>query len=144
MLRLKAKIRFNFRKERNEKMNNVLNNMLAQYDIKNTTDEINAMKEIIQEIVICGLSRGGFFNEAAFYGGTALRIFYGLNRFSEDLDFALIEPNKKFDLSKYFSFIEREVMAYGLNLKIMTKEGKCAYTLPIQTAKIRRKFLRKR
>lgn len=103
-------------------MNSVLNNMLAKYDIKNTTDEINAMKEIIQEIVICGLSRGGFFNEAAFYGGTALRIFYGLNRFSEDLDFALLKPNRDFDLSKYFPFIEKEVMAYGLNLNIITKE----------------------
>ena len=103
-------------------MNSVLKNMLDKYDIKNTEDEINAMKEIIQEIVICGLSRGGFFNEATFYGGTALRIFYGLNRFSEDLDFALLEPNKNFDLSKYFSFVEKEVLAYGLNLKIETKE----------------------
>ena len=103
-------------------MNSVLKNMLDKYDIKNTEDEINAMKEIIQEIVICGLSRGGFFNEAAFYGCTALRIFYGLNRFSEDLDFALLEPNKNFDLSKYFSFVEKEVLAYGLNLKIETKE----------------------
>ena len=56
-------------------MNNVLQNMLKKYDIKNTLDETNAMKEIIQEIVLCGLSRGGFFDEAAFYGGTALRIF---------------------------------------------------------------------
>ncbi len=103
-------------------MNNVLKNMLAKYDIKNTSDETNAMKEIIQEIVICGLSRGGFFNEAAFYGGTALRIFYGLNRFSEDLDFALLEPNKDFDLSKYFSYIEKEVQAYGLNLFVSAKE----------------------
>ena len=103
-------------------MNSVLNNMLAKYDIKNTLDEINAMKEIIQEIVLCGLSRGGFFNEVAFYGGTALRIFYGLNRFSEDLDFALLNPDKNFDLSKYFPFIEKEVAAYGLNLNIITKE----------------------
>lgn len=103
-------------------MNSVLQNMLSKYDIKNTTDETNAMKEIIQEIVICGLSRSGFFNEAAFYGGTALRIFYGLNRFSEDLDFALLEPNKDFDLSKYFSCIEKEVQAYGLNLTISEKE----------------------
>lgn len=73
-------------------MNNILKNMLNKYEIKDTYDEINAIKEIIQEIVICGLSRGEFFNEAAFYGGTALRIFYGLNRFSEDLDFALLEP----------------------------------------------------
>ena len=103
-------------------MKSVLNNMLAKYEIKNTTDEINAMKEIIQEIVICGLSRGGLFDEAAFYGGTALRIFYGLDRFSEDLDFALLKSNIDFDLSKYFSYIEKEVIAYGLNLKIMKKE----------------------
>ena len=108
-------------------MNNVLQNMLSKYDIKNTLDETNAMKEIIQEIVLCGLSRGGFFDEAAFYGGTALRIFYGLNRFSEDLDFALLEPNPEFDLSKYFPYIEKEVQAYGLNLsiseKVKTKES---------------------
>lgn len=103
-------------------MNTILNQMLKKYDIKNIQDETNAMKEIIQEIVICGLSRGGFFDEAAFYGGTALRIFYGLNRFSEDLDFALLKPNKNFDLTKYFSCIENEVQAYGLNLKIMEKE----------------------
>lgn len=103
-------------------MNSILKNMLDKYEIKNSIDETNAMKEIIQEIVICGLSRGGFFNEAAFYGGTALRIFYGLNRFSEDLDFALLKPNKDFDLSKYFPFIEKEVQAYGLNLSITEKE----------------------
>ena len=103
-------------------MNSVLQNMLSKYDIKNTVDETNAMKEIIQEIVLCGLSRGGFFDEAAFYGGTALRIFYGLNRFSEDLDFALLKPNLTFDLRKYFSFIEKEVKAYGLNLSINEKD----------------------
>ena len=96
--------------------------MLEKYEIKNIQDETNAMKEIIQEIVICGLSRAGFFDEAAFYGGTALRIFYGLNRFSEDLDFALLKPNKDFDLTKYFSYIEKEVQAYGLNLRVLAKE----------------------
>ena len=81
-------------------MNNIIEQMLYKYDIKNTNDEINALKEIIQEIVLSGLSRGNFFNEAAFYGGTALRIFYNLDRFSENLDFALLEPNKDFDISK--------------------------------------------
>lgn len=108
-------------------MNSVLQIMLSKYKIKNTIDETNAMKEIIQEIILSGLNRGGFFDEAAFYGGTALRIFYGLNRFSEDLDFALLKPNPNFDLSKYFSFIEKEVQAYGLNLtvseKIKTKDS---------------------
>ena len=103
-------------------MNNIIEQMLSKYDIKNTNDEINALKEIIQEIVLSGLSRGNFFNEAAFYGGTALRIFYNLDRFSEDLDFALLESNKDFDISKYFNYIEKELKAYGINLNITTKE----------------------
>ncbi len=103
-------------------MNNIIEQMLNKYTIKNINDEINALKEIIQEIVLSGLSRGGFFDEAAFYGGTALRIFYKLDRFSEDLDFALITPNKDFDLSKYFNNIEKELNAYGLNLVISSKQ----------------------
>ena len=67
-----------------------------KYDIENLYDHKNAMKEIMQEIVLCGLSRAGFFKYAAFYGGTALRIFYGLDRFSEDLDFSLEEKMEEF------------------------------------------------
>ncbi len=103
-------------------MNNIIEQMLNNYVIKNTNDEVNALKEIIQELVLSGLSRGGFFDEAAFYGGTALRIFHKLDRFSEDLDFSLITPNKEFDLSKYFGYIERELKSYGLNLEIKTKQ----------------------
>lgn len=103
-------------------MNNIIEQMLSHYEINNTNDEINALKEIIQELVLSGLSRGGFFDEAAFYGGTALRIFYKLNRFSEDLDFALVKPNKEFDLSKYFVYIEKELKSYGLNLEISPKQ----------------------
>ena len=103
-------------------MNNIIEQMLSKYEIKNVTDEINALKEIIQEIVLLGLSRSGFFDKAAFYRGTALRIFYKLDRFSEDLDFALISPNKDFDLSKYFSYIEKELKAYGLNMEVNTKQ----------------------
>lgn len=103
-------------------MNNVIKQMLSKYEIKNINDEINALKEIIQEIILSGLSRGGFFDKAAFYGGTALRIFYNLDRFSEDLDFALITPNKDFDISKYFVFIKKELQAYGLNLEISSKQ----------------------
>ncbi len=102
-------------------MNKILSEMLEKYEIKTDKDEINALKEIIQELVISGLSKSDFFNRAAFYGGTALRIFYDLDRFSEDLDFALVSPNKNFDLSAYFPFIEKEVSLYGLNLKVDTK-----------------------
>ena len=103
-------------------MNNVIEQMLAKYEVNNSVDEINALKEIIQEIILSGLSRGKFFEDAAFYGGTALRIFYNLDRFSEDLDFALIKPNKDFDLSKYFTYIDKELKAYGINLSINVKD----------------------
>lgn len=103
-------------------MNNIIEQMLSKYEIKNTIDEINALKEIIQEIVLSGLSRGGFFDEAAFYGGTALRIFYKLDRFSEDLDFSLVTPNQDFNLSKYFTYVEKELKSYGLNLEISIKQ----------------------
>ena len=83
-------------------MNTVIEQMLRKYDSKNIYDQKNAMKEVMQEIVLYGLSRAGFFREAAFYGGTALRIFYGLDRFSEDLDFSLMTSNPNFDLKAYF------------------------------------------
>ena len=102
-------------------MQQVLSQMLSKYQINNIEDKKNAIKEIVQEIVLCGLSRGGFFKEAAFYGGTALRIFYGLDRFSEDLDFSLITQNPNFDLTKYFPYIENETKSLGLNFRVTEK-----------------------
>ena len=103
-------------------MNTVIEEMLKSYQVDNIYDRKNAMKEIMQEIVLCGLSRAGFFKEAAFYGGTALRIFYGLDRFSEDLDFSLEQINLDFDLCSYFPVLEKEVKAFGLNVEIQKKE----------------------
>jgi conserved domain protein len=103
-------------------MSTVIEEMLKSYQVDNIYDRKNAMKEIMQEIVLCGLSRAGFFKEAAFYGGTALRIFYGLDRFSEDLDFSLEQINLDFDLCSYFPVLEKEVKAFGLNVEIQEKE----------------------
>lgn len=105
-------------------MNNAINNMLQNYQVKTIEDEKNVMKEIMQEIVLCGLSRAGFFNKAAFYGGSALRIFYGLDRFSEDLDFSLMVEDQNFNLESYFPTLIKEVRAYGLNVQIQNKEKK--------------------
>jgi predicted nucleotidyltransferase component of viral defense system len=103
-------------------MQQVLAQMLSKYQIRDIDDKKNAIKEIVQEVVLCGLSRGGFFKDAAFYGGTALRIFYGLDRFSEDLDFSLVSQNPEFDLTKYFSYIENETKSLGLNFSVSEKE----------------------
>jgi predicted nucleotidyltransferase component of viral defense system len=102
-------------------MNNILASMLSGYELRSDYDRKNAMKEIIQEILLCSLSRTDFFKHAAFYGGTALRIFYGLDRFSEDLDFSLAEHDSAFDLSSYLPALENEVRSYGLNLKAEVK-----------------------
>ena len=103
-------------------MNQIIDEMLKKYNAINILDKKNAIKEIMQEIVLCGLSRAGFFEKAVFYGGTALRIFYGLDRFSEDLDFSLKTPDLNFNFEKYFPILEREVNALGLNVKIEKKE----------------------
>lgn len=102
--------------------NTVLEQMLHRYDLKSDYDRKNAMKEIMQEIVLCGLSRGGFFKKASFYGGTALRMFYGLDRFSEDLDFSLMTKNPSFSLENYFAALQKEVNSFGLNVTIAEKE----------------------
>ncbi|MBC7694085.1 MAG: nucleotidyl transferase AbiEii/AbiGii toxin family protein [Burkholderiales bacterium] len=95
--------------------------MLSKYTIETTTDYTNATREVMQEIALAGLYRGGFFDVAAFYGGTCLRIFYGLERFSEDLDFSLLIPNRAFSLQPYFKAIETEFNALGIEIEIIEK-----------------------
>ncbi|MFT3741405.1 MAG: nucleotidyl transferase AbiEii/AbiGii toxin family protein [Gammaproteobacteria bacterium] len=108
-------------------MHEVISAMLVKYDCQNHQDYQNALKEIIHEIALLGLWRSKFFEKAAFYGGTALRILYGLDRFSEDLDFSLLKPDKKFQLNHYFSFLEAEISSFGfkvsINDKIKNKEA---------------------
>ena len=93
-------------------MSVAIEQMLKSYNVENIYDRKNAMKEIMQEIFLCGLSKAGFLKKAAFYGGTALRIFYGLDRFSEGLDFSLETPDIRFDLAAYFPVLEKEVRAF--------------------------------
>ena len=102
-------------------MNSVIEAMLAKYNPKNNEERENAIKEIIQEIALAGLSRGGFFKKAAFYGGTCLRIFHGLNRFSEDLDFVLLEKDSNFKIEDYFSALKKEFESYGIDMIIESK-----------------------
>ena len=103
-------------------MNSIIEQMLKPYEAQNLYDKENAIREVVQEIVLCGLSRAGFFQPAAFYGGTALRIFYGLDRFSEDLDFSLKISDPDFSLVSYLPALEKEVRSYGLNFNVETKE----------------------
>ena len=95
---------------------------LAEYQPKNRDEADQALREIIQEITLAGLYRSGFFEKAAFYGGTALRIFHGLERFSEDLDFSLLDVNPDFSLEPYLQSTVRELAALGIKVSIQDKE----------------------
>lgn len=95
--------------------------MLAQYDTTSTTASINALKEIIQEIILSSLSKTDFFDKAAFYGGTALRIFHNLNRFSEDMVFSLKEVDSNFSMDEYVVFAQQELNSYGFEMDFSTK-----------------------
>lgn len=103
-------------------MNNAIEAMLSKYNPTNTSERKSAIKEILQEIALAGLSRGGFFNKAAFYGGTCLRIFHGLNRWSEDLDFALISNDSDFKLDEYYPALEKEFKSYGIDISVEEKK----------------------
>lgn len=98
-----------------------LQRMLEQYDLNSLLDYKNAIKEIIQEIALLGLWRAKFFEKAAFYGGTALRIIHQLDRFSEDLDFSLLAPDPTFDLKDYEKAIQQELASLGFIAKVEKK-----------------------
>jgi predicted nucleotidyltransferase component of viral defense system len=102
-------------------MHNVVQTMLVKYNCQSERDYINALKEIFQEIALLGLWRAKFFEQAAFYGGTALRILYGLDRFSEDLDFSLLRQHTEFSLTKYSQAIVDELSAFGFKVQVEHK-----------------------
>lgn len=95
---------------------------LESYKPKNKEEAQSALREIMQEIALAGLYRSGFFDKAAFYGGTALRIFHKLDRFSEDLDFSLLQAEHDFSLEKYQDAIVNEFAALGMNVSISEKQ----------------------
>lgn len=99
----------------------MIQDWIAEYQPKTADDYKQALREIMQQLALAGLSRSGFFSKAAFYGGTALRIFYGLDRFSEDLDFSLLQEDENFNLEYYLKFIEDEFLAQGMVITIKTK-----------------------
>jgi len=97
--------------------------MLEKYDLSTADKTYEALREILQEIVLLGLSRAGFFDHAVFYGGTALRILYGLDRFSEDLDFSLLAPDENFDLSVYENTVIEALHSFGFEVTIQIKNS---------------------
>ncbi len=104
--------------------NEIYDNMLSAYSMTTEQERRNAIFEVNQQVILAGLYNGGFFDVAAFYGGTCLRIFHGLQRFSEDMDFSLLAPGDKFDFTKYFQPIMDEFAIVGREVEIKRKDKK--------------------
>lgn len=104
--------------------NDIYANMLSAYDLSTEQQKRNAVFEVNQQVILAGLYNGGFFDVAAFYGGTCLRIFHGLQRFSEDMDFSLMAPKEDFDFTKYFQPIIDEFAVVGREVEITKKDKK--------------------
>ena len=104
--------------------NEIYDNMLSAYGTTTEQERRNAIFEVNQQVILAGLYNGGFFDVAAFYGGTCLRIFHGLQRFSEDMDFSLLAPDNKFDFTKYFQPIIDEFAIVGREVEIKKKDKK--------------------
>lgn len=105
-------------------MNALYEKMLSAYDQSTDQARRNAIYEVSQQIVLAGLSDGGFFDKAAFYGGTCLRIFHGLNRYSEDMDFTLLKEDESFNFEQYFQPIINQFALVGRTVEITKKNKK--------------------
>lgn len=95
--------------------------MVAEFRRKNAADERNAIHEVMQQIALAGLARGGFFQKAAFYGGTCLRLLHDMHRFSDDMDFSLLEPDRDFHFEDYFPAVVEEFKLAGKDVEIKMK-----------------------
>lgn len=107
-------------------MNTIFEQMLSRYQIVSDKDRRNSIYEVMQQITLAGLYRGGFFDKAAFYGGTCLRIFHKLERFSEDMDFSLLSHDESFNLEEYFPAIIDEFSTLGRDV-VITKKDKRSF-----------------
>ena len=103
-------------------MHEAIRTMLDRYACQTRDEYANALREILQELALLGLWRGKFFEQAAFYGGTALRVLYGLDRYSENLDFSLLASDPKFSLGPYGEALLREIGSFGFRVEFQQRE----------------------
>ena len=99
----------------------IIKHRLEIYHCESSAETEQALREITQEIILMELSRHDFFSKAEFHGGTALRILYGLQRFSEDLDFALLKPDSNFSLLPYLNHVAIGLRAFGYDFEIQDR-----------------------
>ena len=102
----------------------IFDEMVEELHPKTPNERVNAKHEVMQQIALAGLWQGGFFEHAAFYGGTCLRLFHGVRRFSEDMDFTQTEKNPNIHLEDYFPHIIEAFKLTGREISITKKDKK--------------------
>ncbi len=102
-------------------MNSAIQALLQGYSLHSGEDYLRALREIVQKIALLGLWRSKFFEHAAFYGGTALRMIHGLDRFSEDMDFSLLQPGPAFEFDARLAAARQELEAFGLACEVRSR-----------------------
>lgn len=102
-------------------MKSIFDQIVEEFGAKTDVEHLNAVHEVMQQFALAGLARGGFFEKAAFYGGTALHLFYGLPRFSEDMDFSLLKEDETFNFEDYFDAIRNEFSLAGKDVSVELK-----------------------
>jgi predicted nucleotidyltransferase component of viral defense system len=121
-------------------MNPAIQRMLERYSRDTIEDNVAALREILQQLALLGLWRSKFFERAAFYGGSALRILHGMDRYSEDLDFSLLAPTQDFSLGTYGSSLERELASFGFEVTFEPRDK--SQKSPIESAFIKTNTLK--
>lgn len=104
-------------------MSDLIEQRLKNYQLKSAEQELNALKEIAQELILCALSETGFFHEVYFLGGTSLRIIHGIKRFSEDLDFSLLKINDNFPFNSYIEKAKEVLLQFGLDMDVVKRNN---------------------
>ena len=118
-------------------MHEAIRSILDRYKCVSRDDYVNALREILQDLALLGLWRSKFFEHAAFYGGTALRLLHGLDRYSEDLDFSLLEPDASFSLGAYGDALQREIGSFGFQVEFKGRQKKSASAIDSAFLKVR-------
>jgi len=116
-------------------MNAAIRRMIDKYHCQAIGDYVVALREVLQSIALLALWRSKFFEKAAFYGGTALRLLHGLDRYSEDIDFSLLRPEEDFSLTAYDNAICREMESFGFEVTVTAKRKELS--TPIESAFIK-------
>ena len=79
---------------------------------------LNLSRELLHHLVLQELDRKGAFYSICFVGGTALRVIYQLDRYSEDLDFSLSYEAKNFNFTALTKAVQKSLDSFGLNCQL--------------------------